>query len=212
MNFFKNNIKKVFIRKKNNFEKYKSYKQRNNQSIRNYDAHRIALIAKLHSSIKSSSTIKLQNFVMNFTQNNQNFLAKQNIENNKNVMLKRLMYRENNKRKKQRNINKSNDNKRKKIDENFDDERNNKQKVNRKKKRKFETIINSKAKINLISNALAKQFKLISIDVLNNCNASAIESKRSLKNYEIYFVTFEIQNENEINRFFNDNFIKTNCS
>ena len=84
VDFFKKNIKKAFIRKKNNFEKYKNYKQLIHQSVKNYDAHRIVLISNLHSIMKFSSTIKLQSFVLNFTQNNQNFLIEQNIENDKN--------------------------------------------------------------------------------------------------------------------------------
>ena len=107
VDFFKKNIKEIFIRKKNNFEKYKNYKQLIHQSIKNYDAHRIVLISNLHSFMKFSSTIKLQNFVLNFTQNNQNFLIEQNIENDKNLILKRFKQRKNNERKKQRNINKN---------------------------------------------------------------------------------------------------------
>ena len=93
--------------------------------------------------MKFSSTIKLQNFVLNFTQNSQNFLIEQNIENDKNQILKRFKQRKNNERKKQRNINKNkfdNDvNKRKKNDENFDSNENNNQiqfNKNRKKDRK----------------------------------------------------------------------------
>ena len=100
VDFFKENIKKVFIKKENNFEKYKNYKQRINQSIKNYDAHHIDLISNFHLNIKFSSTTKLQNFVLNFIQDNQNFFAKQSIENNKNEISKRLKYRENNERKK----------------------------------------------------------------------------------------------------------------
>ena len=126
--------------KKNNFEKYRNYKQRINQSIRNYDVHRIALFANLHSSMKFSLTIELQNFVLNFTQNNQIFLVDQRIEDDRNLILRRLKQRENNERKKQRNVNnnKSNDdfNKRKKNDENFDVEENNKNQFNKSQKEK----------------------------------------------------------------------------
>ena len=143
VDFLKKNTKEVFIRKENNFEKYKNYKQLAHQSVKNYDAHRIALISDLHSFMKSSSAIKLQDFVLNLTQNNQNFLAEQNIENDKNLILKRLKQREDNERKKQRNIskNKSADdfNKRKKNDENPDangDDNQNQFNRNRKEDRK----------------------------------------------------------------------------
>ena len=140
--FSKKNIKKVFIKKKNNFEKYKNYKQKINQSIKNYDAHRIVLFSNLHSIMKFSSTIELQNFVLNLIQNNQNFLIEQEIENDKNVILKRFKQRENFQRKKQRNVNQNkfdNDfNKRKKNENNFDkNEKNNRRfNKNRRKNRK----------------------------------------------------------------------------
>ena len=140
VNFLKNNIKKIFIKKENNFEKYRNYKQRSNQSIRDYDAHRIALISKLHSIMKFSAAIEFQDFVLNLTQNNQIFLVEQKIEDDRNLIFKRLKQRENNERKKQRNINnnKSNDdfNKRKKNDENFDVEKNNKNQFNKFQKKK----------------------------------------------------------------------------
>ena len=113
------------------------------QSIKDYNAHRIALISNLHSFMKFSSAIELQNFVLNLTQNNQNFLIEQSIEDDKNLILKRLKQRENNERKKQRNINKNkfaNDfNKRKRNDENFDaneDDNQNQFNKNRKRDRK----------------------------------------------------------------------------
>ena len=104
--FSKKKHQRNFHQKKN-FEKYKNYKQLIYQSIKNYDAYRIVLILNLHSFMKFSSTIKLQNFVLNFTQNNQNFLIEQNIENDKNLILKLFKQRKNNERKKQRNINKN---------------------------------------------------------------------------------------------------------
>ena len=55
--------------------------------------------------MKFSSTIELQNFVLNLIQNNQNFLIEQEIENDKKIILKRLKQREDFQRKKQRNIN-----------------------------------------------------------------------------------------------------------
>ena len=160
VDFLKENIKKVFIRKQNNFEKYKNYKQRVDQSMRDYDAHRIALVSNLHLSMKSSFAIELQNFVLNLTQNNQNFLTEQNIENNKNEILKRLKYRKNNERKKKRNVskNKSNDdfNKRKKSDESFDEnEDNNQNQFNRNRKEKSD-----------------KKFKF------DNSNQESVKSKR----------------------------------
>ena len=139
VDFFKENIKEVFIRKKNNFEKYKSYKQGVNQSIKNYDAHRIALFSNLHSIMKSSSAIELQDFVLNLTQNNQNFLIEQEIEDDKNVILKRLKQREDFQRKKQRNAsqNKSDDgsNKRKKDENNFDENGKNNRRFNKNRRK-----------------------------------------------------------------------------
>ena len=83
-------------------------------------------------------------------------------------------------------------------------------KFDEKNKLKFETVMNSKAKINLINNIFVKQFELISFNV-SSCEAIIIKN-HSFKNYEIYFVQFEIQNENDVNRFFNDNFLETNLA
>ena len=59
VDFLKENIKKIFIKKQNNFEKYRNYKQRIDQSMKDYDAHRIVFVSNLHSSMKSSFAIKL---------------------------------------------------------------------------------------------------------------------------------------------------------
>ena len=161
MNFFKKNIKKIFIKKENNFEKYRNYKQRTNQSIRNYDVHRIVLFANLHSNMKFSSAIELQNFVLNFIQNNQIFFVDQRIEDDRDLIFRRFKQRENNERKKQRNVNnnKFNDdfNKRKKNDENFDVEKNNKNQFNKFQKRKSKDD---------------KKFKI------DNFNQKSVKSKR----------------------------------
>ena len=89
--------------------------------------------------MKFSSTIELQNFVLNFIQNNQIFFVDQIIENDRNLIFKRFKQRKHNERKKQRNVsnNKFNDdfNKRKKKDENFDVEKNNKNQFNKFKKK-----------------------------------------------------------------------------
>ena len=139
VDFFKKNIKEVFIRKKNNFEKYKNYKQKINQSIKNYDAHRIALFSNLHSIMKFSSAIELQNFVLNLIQNNQNFLTEQKIENDKKIIFKRLKQRENFQRKKQRNVNQNkfddDSNKRKKNENNFDKNENNNRRSNKNRRK-----------------------------------------------------------------------------
>ena len=177
VDFLKKNIKRVFIRKQNNFEKYRNYKQQINQSIRNYDAHRIFLVSDLHSSMKFSLAIELQNFVLNLTQNNQNFLAKQSIENNKNEILKRLKYREDNERKKKRNVskNKFNDdyNKRKKNDENFDADRDNNQnqfnrnrRRNRKSDKKFKSDNSNRESIN--DKKLWRWIKIEYKNIMNN--------------------------------------------
>ena len=116
--------------------------------MKDYDAHRIALFSNLHSSMKFSSTIELQNFVLNLTQNNQSFLIEQDIKDDKNMILKRFKQREDYERKKQRNVvkNKFDDdsNKRKKNDESFDaDEDNNRFNRNRRRDRKNDKKLKS---------------------------------------------------------------------
>ena len=81
-------------------------------------------------------------------------------------------------------------------------------KFEKKSKLKFEVVMNSETKINLINKTLAKQFELKSFNV-SNYEAVIIEN-HSIKNYEVYFVQFEIQDENDVNRFFNDSFLETN--
>ena len=83
-------------------------------------------------------------------------------------------------------------------------------KLDEKSKLKFETVMNSRAKINLINNTLVKQLELISFNV-PSCETIVIKN-HPLKNYEVYFVQFEIQNENDVNRFFNDNFLETDLA
>ena len=85
-----------------------------------------------------------------------------------------------------------------KIDKRFDE----------KNKLKFEVVMNSKAEISLISKTFAKQLELESFNV-SSCEAVIIEN-HSIKNYEVYFVQFEIQDENDVSRFFNDSFLETN--
>ena len=80
VNIFEKKHQKDFY-KRNNFKKYRNYKQRINQLIWNYDVYRIVLFANFYLNIKFSSIIKLQNFVLNFIQNNQIFLVDQKIEN-----------------------------------------------------------------------------------------------------------------------------------
>ena len=96
--------------------------------------------------MKFSFAIELQNFILNLTQNNQDFFAEQDIENNKKKILKRFKYRKDNERKKQRNTNKNkskNDyNKRKKDEKNFD-EKNNNNRFRFNKNRKKKAIKNS---------------------------------------------------------------------
>ena len=81
---------------------------------------------------------------------------------------------------------------------------------NEKNKLEFETIMNSEAEINLISNALAKQFELKSFNV-SSCETMTIDN-HSIKNYNVYFVQLKVQNENDVNRFFNDSFLETNLA
>ena len=76
-----------------------------------------------------------------------------------------------------------------------------------KSKLKFEIVMNSKTEINLINHKFAKRLELKSFNV-SSCETVIIKN-HSFKNYEIYFVQFEIQNENDVSRFFNDNFLKT---
>ena len=71
-------------------------------------------------------------------------------------------------------------------------------------------IVNSKTKINLINNVFFKKFKLISFNVFT-CEIIIVNNFR-IKSYDVYFVRLEISNENDINRFFNENFLKVDLS
>ena len=75
---------------------------------------------------------------------------------------------------------------------------------------KILTIIDSKAEINLISNAFAKKFKLISFNVFI-CEIMIIDNNR-IKFYDVYFVRLEISNENDISRFFHESFLEVDLS
>ena len=79
---------------------------------------------------------------------------------------------------------------------------------NEKDKLEFEAVMNSEAEINLINNVFAKQLKLESFNV-SSCEAVTIDN-HSFKIYDVYFVQFEVQDENDVNRFFNDSFLETN--
>ena len=79
-----------------------------------------------------------------------------------------------------------------------------------KEKLKFEIVMNFETEINLINYIFVKQFELIFFNV-SNCEIVIINN-HFLENYEIYFVQFEIQDENDVNRFFNDNFLETNLA
>ena len=67
-------------------------------------------------------------------------------------------------------------------------------------------IFDSKTKINLISNAFVKIFKLISINV-SSCEIMTLNHNQ-FKFYEVYFVQFEIKDIKSNSRFFNENFLK----
>ena len=69
-------------------------------------------------------------------------------------------------------------------------------------------IMNSKAKINLISNVLAKKLKLVSFNV-SFCEIMTFDNNQ-LKFYDVYFVRLKVSNENDVNRFFNENFLEVN--
>ena len=73
---------------------------------------------------------------------------------------------------------------------------------------KIEIMLNSKTKINLINNIFVKQFKLMIFHVFN-CQTMKVNN-HLLKIYNVYFVQFEIKNENDVNCLFNDNFLKIN--
>ena len=83
-------------------------------------------------------------------------------------------------------------------------------KSDEKSKLKFETVMNSETKINLINNILVKQLELKSFNV-SSCETMTIDN-HFLKIYNVYFVQFEVQNENDVSRFFNDNFLETNLT
>ena len=74
----------------------------------------------------------------------------------------------------------------------------------------IEIMLNSKAKVNLINNILAKQLKLMLFHVFN-CQTINVNN-HLLKIYDVYFVQFEIKDENDVSRFFNDNFLETNLA
>ena len=92
-NFLKNNIKRIFTRKKNIYDKYLKYKQNFKQSIMNYDAHRIALRAEVTSDLKSNAKINLQNFIKNLRENHKNYVIDHDLEN-KTTILNRFKFRE----------------------------------------------------------------------------------------------------------------------
>ena len=79
-----------------------------------------------------------------------------------------------------------------------------------KDKLEFEVVMNSEAEISLISHTLAKQLELKLFNV-PNCEAVTIEN-HPFKSYEIYFVQFEVQDENDVSRFFNDSFLGTDLT
>ena len=95
--------------------------------------------------------------------------------------------------------------------------------INKRRRKKFRTIkcdkikikindneifaiMNSETKINLINNVFVKKFKLVLFDV-SFCEIMTFGNNQ-LKIYEIYFVRLEISNENDVNRFFNENFLE----
>ena len=67
-------------------------------------------------------------------------------------------------------------------------------------------ILNSEAKISLISNVFAKKLKLVSIDV-SSYDVMILDRNR-LKFYDVYFVRMKIENERDISRFFNESFLE----
>ena len=71
-------------------------------------------------------------------------------------------------------------------------------------------IVDSKTKINLINNVFVKKFKLISFNVFT-CEIMIVNNFR-IKSYDVYFVRLKISNENDINRFFNESFLKVDLS
>ena len=74
----------------------------------------------------------------------------------------------------------------------------------------IEIMLNSEAKINLINNILVKQLKLVLFHV-SNCQAIDVNN-HFLKIYDVYFVQFEVKNENDVSRFFNDSFLETDLA
>ena len=76
-----------------------------------------------------------------------------------------------------------------------------------KGKLEFEAVMDPGAEVSLISKALAKQLGLEPSNV-PSCEAVAI-GNHPIKNYGVYFVQFEVQDENGVSRFFNDSFLGT---
>ena len=64
----------------------------------------------------------------------------------------------------------------------------------------FRNFIKFKSNFEVLHEIFLKKFTNKLVVIINNY---------FFKNYEIYFVQFEIQNENDVNRFFNDNFLET---
>ena len=67
-------------------------------------------------------------------------------------------------------------------------------------------IMNSKTEISLINNVFVKKFKLVLFDV-SFCEIMTLDNNQ-FKIYDVYFVRLKVSNENDVNRFFNENFLK----
>ena len=195
-NFLKNNIKRIFTRKKNIYDKYLKYKQNFKQSIMNYDAHRIALRAELTSDLKSNAKVDFQNFIKNLRENHKNYVIDHDLEN-KTTILNRLKSREDRDVKKR--FNNSNNkldiikdksandsNKRKQNNENFEE---NKDKIN-------ETI-NSKN-----NNKNDKKFKF------DNSNRKLVKNKNNNRLYR--FIKIEYENIKINNKYYDCD--QSNCN
>ena len=71
-------------------------------------------------------------------------------------------------------------------------------------------VLDTKAEINLISQAYAKKLNLRRSEVLN-CDAITVDRHR-LKTYDVYFVQLEVPNVNGTSRFFEESFLTVNLN
>lgn len=88
--FLKVNVQGASTRVEDTYDKYLDYKQTNKQSVMNYDANRIALMAQLTPELKPNSHEELQNFIRGLLPKHRRFLARERDMHTKIEVLNRL--------------------------------------------------------------------------------------------------------------------------